>query len=368
MNKPKISVLIPMYNRKHYIENCINSVLNQTFQDYEIIIRDDGSKDGSADFVAERYSAEISSGKIRLERNKKNIGEWETDNRLIRDALGKYIAILHSDDMYLPHALAHLYEVAEKHSADVVHSSFFLNLLPNLKAYLSCQDKNPVQTVTLMSEEPSFRFSEWTDIGTFFDAQYNLFNRKFLLENDLFFKYSNRFFALWWIMLAKVFVKTPVVCYVYRNAPDSKSNTKHDSADYLENCISSFIKMSRDMDECFSKIDFFKDNVERQYIAKACLFQSLDAFQILRLGLYKDGVTPEFQRTVASAFKKYFGDDYFYPAFLFHLAHTMPYGKKVDKLTPPHCQKTMTFEIYFSRNRFLKKQALSKREMNRRAA
>ena len=71
MTAPKISVLIPLYNRKHYIAQCLDSVLNQTFQDYEIIVRDDGSTDGSADFVAEKYSAEISSGKIKLSRNKK---------------------------------------------------------------------------------------------------------------------------------------------------------------------------------------------------------------------------------------------------------------------------------------------------------
>ena len=59
MDAPKISVLIPMYNRKHYIEDCVNSVLNQTFQDFEIIIRDNCSTDGSFEFVAKRYAKEI---------------------------------------------------------------------------------------------------------------------------------------------------------------------------------------------------------------------------------------------------------------------------------------------------------------------
>ena len=71
MSEPKISVLIPMYNRKHYIEDCINSVLNQTFQDFEIIIRDDGSTDGSAEFVEKIYATQISSRKITLMRNEK---------------------------------------------------------------------------------------------------------------------------------------------------------------------------------------------------------------------------------------------------------------------------------------------------------
>ena len=126
MNAPKISVLIPLYNRKSYIAQCIDSVLNQTFQDFELIVRDDGSTDGSADFVAERYAAEISSGKIKLRRNEENIGEFPTDNRLIREATGKYFMILHSDDVYLPHALEHMYTVAEQFQADVVHNQLRL--------------------------------------------------------------------------------------------------------------------------------------------------------------------------------------------------------------------------------------------------
>ena len=54
MHEPKISVLIPLYNHKNYIADTINSVLNQTFQDFEIIVRDDGSTDGSAEFVEEQ--------------------------------------------------------------------------------------------------------------------------------------------------------------------------------------------------------------------------------------------------------------------------------------------------------------------------
>ena len=60
--------------------------------------------------------------------------------------------------------------------------------------------------------------------------------------------------------------------------------------------------------------------------------KKLDNFVINRWGFYKDGITPELQRAVADAFKKYFGDDYFYPAFLFNMAHVMPYGKSVDKI------------------------------------
>ena len=128
----KISVLIPLYNRKRFAEDCINSVLTQTFQDFEIIIRDDCSTDGVFEFVQEKFSRQISDGKIKLFRNEKNLGEAKTCNRLFHDATGKYFTILHNDDFYLPHALKHLFGVAEKFSADVVHGSYYFSLPDNV--------------------------------------------------------------------------------------------------------------------------------------------------------------------------------------------------------------------------------------------
>ena len=162
---PKISVIMPLYNRKHYVADAIDSVLNQTFQDFEFIIRDDGSTDGSFDFVAEKYSKQISSGKIKLRRNEKNLGEFPTDNRLIQEATGKYLMIIHSDDMYLSEAMEKLFELAEKYSADVVHSSYFLNSPPdgiinkNTKLKLTCWKTHPAKKIEVVSDNPSYRFN-----------------------------------------------------------------------------------------------------------------------------------------------------------------------------------------------------------------
>ena len=64
MDKPKISVLIPLYNRKQYAVQCIDSALNQTFQEnYEIIIRDDYSTDGVYEFVQKNISVKLTPEK-----------------------------------------------------------------------------------------------------------------------------------------------------------------------------------------------------------------------------------------------------------------------------------------------------------------
>ena len=345
MDTPKISVIVPMFNRKHYIEQCVGSVLNQTFKDWELIIRDDGSSDGSADFVAQRYAAEISSGKIKLRRNEKNIGEFPTDNRLIPDARGKYLMVLHSDDMYLPHALEHMYTVAEHFKADVVHESVMVTTAPDgiiaqgtplqLKPY----DKRRVDKVTLMSDDLFFRFNTWLyDIGI--DAMHNIFNREFFMENDLRFESfgrgrsltgGNRLLALKWLMRAEVFVKTPQPCYVYRNSPDSITRSKF-PPEHVAELIAAQIRLSRHLDEFFAAEDFFRDNAELQYLAHAKLFNAYDSYWIRSRKVYKDGITPELHRAVEGAFKEFFGKDSALPTFLFHWIHAAQFNRPATQI------------------------------------
>lgn len=340
MDSPKISVLIPLYNRKHYIEQCINSVLMQTFQDFEIIVRDDGSTDGSANFIEEKYSAEISSNKLKLRRNEKNIGEFLTDNKLLREATGKYIMILHSDDLYLSNALEQMYSVAEKFQADVVHSSNHLTTAPDgiikegTTLRLVCHDAQGSNETEIISDAPLARVDEWNFGGTFIDAQYNIFNRKFLMNNNLRFETfgGNRLFALGWIMRAKILVKTPVLFYVYRNSPDSVTNAKC-PPERVVKFISNQIELSRYLDKFFVADDFFKDNLEMQYRTRSHLFLAYDNYDISSRGVYKDGITPELNQAVEGAFKKYFDEDYAFPTFLFHWIHAAIFNQRVDRLT-----------------------------------
>lgn len=346
MTAPKISIIIPMYNRKHYIAQALDSVFAQTFQDFEIIVRDDGSTDGSADFVQKKYAAEISSGKLKLRRNEKNIGEFPTDNKLLREAAGQYIMILHSDDMYFPQAFEQMYTLAELFNADVVHCSTYFTTAPDgvikdeeslTKVYY---DKNRVDTTEIVFNDPSLRFSEWYNGGIGIDSQHNIFRRKFLTENDLrFHKFGgNRFFALKWIMKAKILVKTPEPIYVYRNSPDSVTKEKF-PPERVEDFISQEIKFSRHLDEFFAGDDFFKNNPEIQYLARSHLFMIYDGYRIITNKVYKNGITPELHRAVENAFKKHFGDDAALPIFLFHWIHSAMFNQPVDMLVAPPYSK-----------------------------
>ena len=98
MNNPKISVVMPNYNCEAFLPEAIESILNQTFENFEFIIIDDGSTDNSWEII-KKYSQEDS--RIIALRNEKNLRICETLNRGIKISKGKYIARMDSDDIAL---------------------------------------------------------------------------------------------------------------------------------------------------------------------------------------------------------------------------------------------------------------------------
>jgi glycosyltransferase involved in cell wall biosynthesis len=105
--RPLFSVVIPAYNAEGFIRSALDSVARQTFTNYEIVVVDDGSQDGTSKQV-EAWASENPATDLRLVRqgNKgKGGGAGGARNAGVRDARGEYIAFLDSDDMYLEHKL-----------------------------------------------------------------------------------------------------------------------------------------------------------------------------------------------------------------------------------------------------------------------
>lgn len=106
---PLISVCMPMYNASKYLHECIDSILNQTFEDFELLIVDDGSTDDSRDIVRS-----YKDGRVRLIENEHDyIGSL---NILLKEARGKYIARMDADDVMMPYRLEAQYGYLEKHA------------------------------------------------------------------------------------------------------------------------------------------------------------------------------------------------------------------------------------------------------------
>ena len=93
LTEEKISIIIPIYNNEKYIEKCIDSVINQTYQNWELILVDDGSTDNSLS-LCERYKKDIRVKIIHQE----NSGVSVARNNGIKETTGKYITFIDSDD------------------------------------------------------------------------------------------------------------------------------------------------------------------------------------------------------------------------------------------------------------------------------
>lgn len=111
-----ISIILPVYNAKAYIEETIQSILRQTYKEFELIIIDDGSKDNSFS-ICQKYA--MKDTRISVIK-KKNGGTCQSRNEGLKYAKGEYIAFCDHDDIYEAELLEKSVEIAYKYNADVV--------------------------------------------------------------------------------------------------------------------------------------------------------------------------------------------------------------------------------------------------------
>ena len=117
---PKISIIVPVYNVENYLKNCIDSILTQTFKDFELILVNDGSTDNSLS-ICESYKAIDNRIKIV---NKKNGGLSSARNAGLDIAAGEYIGFVDSDDYIHPQMYEILYNEIIKNKADISMCDF----------------------------------------------------------------------------------------------------------------------------------------------------------------------------------------------------------------------------------------------------
>ncbi len=125
---PKISIIIPMYGVEKYLRRCLDSVKNQTFQDWQAICVDDGSPDKSGE-IAEEYAK---SDKRFVVVHKENGGLSDARNAGMPYAKGKYIMYLDSDDFIHPQTMEIAYFFAEKNNSDIVSFQYDRAYRPRL--------------------------------------------------------------------------------------------------------------------------------------------------------------------------------------------------------------------------------------------
>jgi glycosyltransferase involved in cell wall biosynthesis len=179
--QPLVSVLMTAYNREKYIADAIESVLNSTYQNFELIIVDDQSSDNT---LAIAKSYEQKDVRVKVYLNEKNLKDYQNRNRAASYAKGKYLKFLDSDDNIYNWGLAYCVEQMEKFP----ESPFGLSMIDD-------DDSSP--SVLMKSEEVIRRhFFQSTHLSTgptgtiikrdFFE-KLNGFDTGFFMANDLYF-------------------------------------------------------------------------------------------------------------------------------------------------------------------------------------
>ena len=180
--KPKISVIIPIYNVEKYLGECLDSVLAQSFKDFEVICVDDGSTDKSTKILEEYQKKD---NRIKILQQQRG-GAGAARNLGLSHAQGKYVQFLDSDDYFEPNLLEEMYTRAEKYDADLVvcsskkvddEGNIIESKSPNFPIYV---DKIPMEKVFNRLSYNEEIFNLLTPV-----VWNKLFLKDFLIDNDL---------------------------------------------------------------------------------------------------------------------------------------------------------------------------------------
>ena len=122
MQQELVSIIMPSYNAVHYIVDSIESILAQTYQNWELVITDDCSTDGTQQ-ILEDYARR--DARVRVFLLKENMGSGHTRNRCLEEAKGRYIAFCDSDDRWLPEKLEKQIRFMQDHDYAFTFASYY---------------------------------------------------------------------------------------------------------------------------------------------------------------------------------------------------------------------------------------------------
>lgn len=216
----KVSIIVPIYNVEKYLPQCVESLINQTLKDIEIILVDDGSPDKSGQ-IAEEYAKKDKRIKVV---HQENAGLGPARNSGIENATGEYIGFVDSDDWANSGMFEKLYNVAQKENADIVVSGnremengLAVKLKPHPLAGKTVSDLNEIDSIRKKlyghglndSTVEAFPMAVWIAI----------YKRKMLVDNNLVFKEifsEDTIFNLRVYKYAKIISFTNETDYCYR--------------------------------------------------------------------------------------------------------------------------------------------------------
>ncbi len=217
MLKPRITIIVPVYNVERYLNKCIDSILGQTFTDFELLLIDDGSTDNSGE-ICDEYAT--NDCRIHL-FHKANGGVSSARNLGLINAKGKYIWLVDSDDWIEMNCLGSIISTMEQEQLDALQIGYYT---VNDKVILPCNSKYRKTTGVLTSQ---VYVTPDLFIGGVCGT---IFKRELAIKNSILFDEElkiaeDQLFFLAIFNYSKRVKRQNILAYYYRSVPTSATNT-----------------------------------------------------------------------------------------------------------------------------------------------
>lgn len=295
----KSSVIIPVYNTKEYLDECIQSVLSQTQKETEIIIVDDGSTDGSREII-EEYENEYENI-IAIYQSNQKLGAAR--NVGVKVASGKYIYFLDSDDYIETDLLEKCYYESEKEKLDFLcfDAEGFINVGNGRASYLDEYNRRNLGITNDILSGKEFWKLYYKKGGVFSCAPLVYIKKEFLEENHLYFQVGVFYEDNEWI--ARMFICAERVKYYpeklyYRRYREGSIMKSAYSFQHLTSCISIFWKL---LDIYINLKDLEEKNIIGD-IYKAIIFRYKNI--VKEINSYSENITVQLELFIQMAWQK----------------------------------------------------------------
>ena len=300
---PPVSVIVPVYNAEKYLPVCLESILNQTFTDFELLVVDDCSTDSS--FAVAESFLERFGGRLKIVSLPQNTGSGSVPRNVGLDlSQGKYIYFVDNDDLLIDTALETLYDFAEEYQADFVC----------MERAFTC-DENPipeklndnisyipprflVSEPIIETENLAERVEKFLRLSFGHQPWLKFLRRDFLVDNDIklsVMKISDdNIWTFKIVCLAKKILRVPSMLYVHRTNTQSVMNKKRTPEQEVRHWINPLLTGVDSLNEFMNGFDLFNQpnnlrlyvlnffaKVQFDFMAEA--FKSLDRHEVYKI-------------------------------------------------------------------------------------
>ncbi|SFC86781.1 glycosyltransferase family 2 protein [Butyrivibrio sp. YAB3001] len=326
----KISVIMPMYNAKEFVEYSIDSIIRQMPGELEVVVVDDRSTDGSFEYVSEKYKG---NDQVQIIQQEKNGGPGAARNKGMKCARGEYISFADSDDAVREGAYKAMYDAALKYDAEVVHMTGAvypvvddipkdLTKLNDDEIYFGDTDRGDLPKEPVMLENDlNDRLEKYLLHKYHWNVWNKLFKKDFLEKYDITFVdmkiAEDQVFCFSALFHATRYVINPGNYYIYRIANESLSRGVK-KPEHMQKYFKSMFDCIPAMKKVTEDIDFFEQNPDKRMLATDYILDVIEkAFvAVCYQELGKDAIKNS--GVIRQIFEEYFGENSYMAEYLFY--------------------------------------------------